>query len=176
MKKYNSYAEAKIDNPDCEIYKLLPRDITKEYSYFASERDMHGKLLCTGSTFRCNPAEHCMTLEQFFDAGHKLVDGDTYLDSRGDVCVVGVVIAASKVNARNVNDNKRYILRAKALEPKLKSEWANGDECVINRKSKARWMVVGVNPLRGSVVCVSDSGELKDFHEWQLKKTRITNR
>ena len=157
MKKYNSYADAKIDNPESEIFS----DLSNPPSFYPQ---YHTKGL------RCHPADHCMTLEQFFDSGHKIVDGDAYLNSLGVACVVGINTAASKVNARNANDNKRYILRAKALELKLKPEWANGDECVINRKSKARWMVVGVNPLKGSVVCVSDSGELKDFHEWQLKK------
>ena len=51
------------------------------------------------------------------------------------------------------------------------SEWKNGDECVINPKSKSKWFVVGVSPLtKTSTVCVSNTGELKPFHTDKLKK------
>ena len=162
MKKYNSYAEAKIDNQDCEIYKFMPRDVTEDYSYVASKRDMHGKLLCTGSTFRCNPADHCMTMEQFFDAGHKLVDGDVYLGSCDNVCVVGLDIVASGANTRHRNDNKRYILRAKSLETKSKPEWANGDELEYGNNSSFEHVFYGryvtYDEFSGVHVILNDDG------------------
>ena len=160
MKKYNSYAEAKIDNPDCEVYQFFPVDITNEHSYVASKRDMQGELTCVGSTFRCSPADHCMTMEQFFDTYHKLVDGDVYLDNTGDVCVVGLDIAASNANTRHRSDNKRYILRTIRVEPKLKSEWANGDECEHGHQNYSganKMTYIGAHPfVSGKHFCLSE--------------------
>ncbi len=118
MNQYNSYAEAKIDNPDCEVYKVIPHKLNQEAWYTACNRDIHDSLRSDGEAFCCKPADYCMTFEQFFDAGHELVDGDLYLD--GDVCTVGKEAPAAMVNTPCEFDCWRYILRVKALEPKLK--------------------------------------------------------
>ena len=160
MKKYNSYTEAKIDNPDCEVYKFLPRIITGDGHYFASNNDLNGAAIVNGSIFKCNPADHCMTLEQFFDDGHKLVDGDVYLGGCDNVCVVGLDIVASGANTRHRNDNKRYILRAKSLETKLKPEWANGDECEHGHRNYSganKMTYIGAHPFVSEKhVCLSE--------------------
>ncbi len=48
--------------------------------------------------------------------GYKLVDNDIYLEDDGDFCVVGVDIKTKTANSSCVDDEYRYILRAKALE------------------------------------------------------------
>lgn len=126
MKQYKTYQEAKIENPSCEVFRLSPHDLTKDECFFAGKAG-HGQLIDVGAVFRCNPADYCMTLEQFFEAGHKLVDGDVYLSSAGSVIRIlsSEMLLTNGVTLRNAD--KCYILRAKALE-KSDPEWANGDE------------------------------------------------
>ena len=123
MTTYNTYEEAKIANKDKDIYYLD--------GLFGTKLEL---IDCgvTGFIYKCNPAEHCISLEDFFNAGHKLVNGDKYLSIDGSVIKVGHDTSPEYVNDRVDDiDKKCFVLSAKALEEKVQHvDWKNGDECV----------------------------------------------
>lgn len=102
MTTYNTYQEAKIANPEMEVYKLS--------SGFIATNEPQGV-----SVHKCDPAEHCVRYDDFLTLGHEFVDGDAFLNSRGEV----VIITNARSNNRIIDgDDKRFILRAAALETK----------------------------------------------------------
>ena len=139
MKTYNSYEEAKIANPGCEIVTDTQKSIDK----FGTEKRYHpvinNSLFTSGYEYLhskgasprvhdgyfdlCNPADHCMTVEKFLGDGHKFVEGkgDAYLDNKGIVRFIGDN-GYSDWGCNDVTciDGSResYILRAAALEEK----------------------------------------------------------
>ena len=100
MKVYDSYAEAKIANPECEIYS--------DGKIFC---DNHSSIYYFGM-FKCNPADHCMTVDQFIAEGHRFANGDICLDD-GDVVTVK---CRADWDEPSPGDNERYVLRAAALD------------------------------------------------------------
>lgn len=178
MTTYNTYQEAKIENPECEIYWYLDGGLNDSFTTLEL-RDFDTK------NNKCNPADCCMTVEKFLADGYRFVEGDFIIQHDG---MVVRVCDDPDWNMKERRDNIRYILLAAALEniptetPEEKEaldgvesagevEWKSGDECVISQKSKSKWLVVGVSPLaKTSTVCVSNTGELKSFHTDQLKK------
>jgi hypothetical protein len=103
MKIYVSYQKAKIDNPEYDIYKIN--------ELFTTDSQVDGSPLDL-----CNPADHCMTVEQFLKAGHSFSIGDIIMDSG-----VGTLERKAQVDAYNkcdIYDNDRYILRAASLKEK----------------------------------------------------------
>lgn len=138
MKQYKTYQEAKIDNPNSSIVTTAP--------YWIGGVDLAGKFVVLTDRcglneqygwIKCNPADYCMSLEQFFEAGHKLVDGDVYFNRFSSiVSVVGSSIIAKMANIRGDSDKDRYVLSAKALE-KPSPEWANGDECYYKSNAQS---------------------------------------
>ncbi|AUR89595.1 coil containing protein [Vibrio phage 1.127.O._10N.286.52.E12] len=121
MTTYNSYAEAKIANPDSEIvttdldWSGTERFKGKFQKYKCDEHEYHN--LGPGMWVKCDPANHCMTVEKFLAGGHKLVDGDLYINVRGFV----TKLSERKINSLISRDtSRRYILRAAALEEKPK--------------------------------------------------------
>ena len=159
MKKYNSYAEAKIDNPDCEIYKFMPHNIAGDEYYFASDNDLNGAVMVNGSIFKCNPADHCMTLERFLASGKRLVRGDVFIGYGG---IASTVANPAVMNEPQEVDSDAYILRAKALETKLKPEWANGDELEYGNNSSFEHVFYGryvtYDEFSGVHVILNDDG------------------
>ena len=128
MTTYNTYAEAKIANKYKDIYELdgmFQAVDNAPTSHFAN-----GWILC-------NPADHCMGLEAFFDAGHKLVVGDSYINYDGDVYIVGEEYNIEYSNTRTEVDSECFVLSAKALNDQAiedfydpdfeKVEWKNGE-------------------------------------------------
>ncbi len=112
MTTYKSYAEAKIDNPREDIYESMSGD-------FAGADHVSLVVMCgTGEGWnKCNPADHCMTVEKFLADGHKFVEGDLYLEAYGEVretCSTDSYI----VDLKAPGYCSRYILRAAALETK----------------------------------------------------------
>lgn len=104
---YKTYAEAKIANPDSEIYcAMISND----------GRGIYGKLIdidmVTKSHYLCNPADYCSTVEEFLSAGFRLVRGDWIIRLGG---VADNVRLPSAMNYCDFNDDKRYILSASAL-------------------------------------------------------------
>lgn len=110
MTTYNTYAEAKIANPDSEIYvyggRFLPEYLIQP-SHETYERRGY---------FKCHPKDYCMSVADFMDNGYKYVDGDSYLGADGDVYTVGVDFSSVFANLKRNSAANRYILRAKALE------------------------------------------------------------
>lgn len=109
MITYNSYEAAKIANPTAIIYKA------SSGSYATNE--VFNPELCT--VIECNPADHCMTVEKFLADGHKFVEGDVCLRHDGDV--ITVTESVQDWNMKDDLDDKRYILRAAALEKPTES-------------------------------------------------------
>jgi len=74
MKVYDSYAEAKIANPESDIYERMCVD-------FATADYVSLVAMCgTGEGWnKCDPADHCMTVDQFIAEGHRFANGDICL-------------------------------------------------------------------------------------------------
>lgn len=122
MKTYPTYQEAKIANPESDIYSA-------GLSEFTAEKPMHN---WATSGLLCNPADYCMTVEQFLKDGHKFVDGDLIYSQAIDAVVTvsdnDKIASSYRVKSSNelcASDCNRYILRAAALEkPKQISDTA----------------------------------------------------
>lgn len=100
---YKTYAEAKIANPDCEVFK----DGKEFHAVHGLKSSPFGK-----GWLICNPAAYCSTLKEFLEAGFKLVDGDMFI---GANCTVVTVVADCQSSRVNALDSNRYILSAAAL-------------------------------------------------------------
>ncbi len=114
MTTYNTYQEAKIANPESEIY-VLSRKTALMVGKFQAINDAPTSHFASGWT-KCDPSKYCMTVEKFESDGHKLVSGDLYLNLDGIVITYksGIHNSADETG-RNKN---RHILRAAALETK----------------------------------------------------------
>lgn len=124
MTTYNTYQEAKIANPNCEIYVSMDRKFAAQA--YASILELSG---IKGGWNKCHPKDYCVTLEKFLACGYKFVTGDEWLDADGDVVRVKYDTHVIGNNKPNELDNERYILKAKALEDEFNdSEIADGSE------------------------------------------------
>lgn len=110
MKTYSTYQEAKIANPESDIYHH-PKG-----HFFPFEPRCYEALVfhC------CNPADHCMTVERFLKDGNEFVEGDLIITESG-VLSVGreherMGCSVSECNEPSCVDSDIYILRAAALE------------------------------------------------------------
>ncbi len=113
MTTYNSYEEAKIANPDGVI--LENSGVFDVMDNIASSQ--------INRWSKCNPADHCMTVEKFLANGHKFVEGkgDAYLDNKGVVRFIsdnGYSAWGCNNVACITNSQESFILRAAALETK----------------------------------------------------------
>lgn len=115
MTTYNSYEEAKIANPEESVYKVLSNGL---FISFDKEAEMIRDVIQGSDAKLCNPADHCMTVEQFLNAGHKLVGGDAFTGVCGKALIVGADIQELGINNRVESDSICFILRAAALEEK----------------------------------------------------------
>ena len=92
MSTYTTYPAAKIANPDS------PARPGEKWEL-------------------CNPADYCMTVKQFFDAGHKFVEGDMYVTEGAITPVnVGTDWGVEQCNEPHDDDDNCYVIKAKALE------------------------------------------------------------
>ncbi len=117
MTTYNTYQEAKIANPESEIY-VLSRKTALMVGKFQAINDAPSIHFASGWT-KCDPSKYCMTVEKFLADGHKAVGGDWIIDYCGNVWMNMTDSGAHNVN--NFTGNKAresYILRAAALETK----------------------------------------------------------
>lgn len=120
MKTYKTYQECKIANPERTVHK-----ISGEFT--ASSVSEHGHSLQP-----CNPADHCMTVKEFLDAGYRFEVGDALLfpDDVEQVQIVGPTachtcfIDVDAANCRSMVDHKVYVLRADALESRPLKQYA----------------------------------------------------
>lgn len=116
---YKTYAEAKIANPDSDIF-------TNDKDFKAA-KDAPTSHFLNGWAI-CNPVDYCMTLEDFIGKGFKLVVGDKIITIGGDVLEIKNKNTGYNDNFKD--DHKRYILSASTL---------NGG-CKIPAKSE-QWTV-----------------------------------
>lgn len=105
MTTYNTYQEAKIANPESDIYC---DDFHKCFQAIANKGCSFGNLT------KCNPADYCITVEKFHLNGYKLFDGDLY-ELEGNVYEFGRDNSISD-NELNPSNKERLVLRAAALE------------------------------------------------------------
>lgn len=112
MTTYKTYQEAKIDNPESEISVSISK-------VFAASDYVSNILLsgCVQGWNKCNPAEHCMTVEKFLADGHKGENGDWFLIGNGIAKRLGINGVYS-FNKPSPQDCNVFILRAAALEEK----------------------------------------------------------
>ena len=115
MTTYNTYQEAKIANPDKEIIRFDKQDEFK-----AVGNDELSAYLTTWT--KCNPADHCMTVEKFLADGCKFVEGDVILSGSNLKEISKNVI--DTMNMPSYCDKHTYILRAAALEGRANLESA----------------------------------------------------
>ena len=110
MITYNSYEASKIANPNEVIYTACG-------NFYA----LKGRFTVTTSEplIACNPADHCMTVEKFLADGHKFVEGDLIFNTHPISCVEGIKRDfVDNYNCPDIDDDKRYILRAETLKQK----------------------------------------------------------
>ena len=165
MTTYNSYAEAKIANPEREIAR--PSEFWDGADYIVGKFKVltESMLIDKFSWEKCNPADHCMTVERFLADGHKFVCGDIVIDV-GEVSVIETGFDRDSYNDPDEGDYKIYILRAAALEniptetPEEKEvldgiesagevEWSNGDSVKYHNKHEGEGGLltfVGIHP------------------------------
>lgn len=109
---YPAYQAAKIANPDKEIVTTATDwDANKDCIGTFEPLSVDHWLDNDAGWITCNPADYCMTVKQFLDAGHKFVDGDKYLYK-------GVVFTAKKgeLLVGIGSDDEGYVLKSKYLE------------------------------------------------------------
>lgn len=134
MKTYNTYQEAKIANPECEIavktkkaaddfgdaicFQAVVADSSWSDGYAFSDDEDSSPRISDGYWKICNPADHCMTVEEFLKDGHKFVEGDVYFHIKeAELSVVGVGgFEPGHANTLISDDAESYILRAAALD------------------------------------------------------------
>lgn len=123
MKAYKTYQEAKINNPNSVIVVFIkPR--SEHHGIFQARivDGIGGQLMHpSGHWHICKPADHLPSLEWFFGEGHKLVNGDIFINKKGELVEVGkdyhgITIHPQFANERIPStDSECYVLRADAL-------------------------------------------------------------
>lgn len=102
MNTYETYQEAKIANPNQEIYELSGKFQTGDAPARPGEK-----------WELCNPADYCISLSDFRELDYEVCNGDLILG------IDGTFVEVSNVYNYNKpwhGDDKRFILKAKALE------------------------------------------------------------
>lgn len=153
MTTYNSYAAAKIANPDCEIYCAMISDGGRKgvYGVLAEIKAISGNYL------RCNPADYCSTMKEFLEACFKIVEGDKFLGL--DSCAHNVGFKDVSYFANYIDgDECRYILSAAALK----------GGCKIPTKAK-QWTIYNNTIPLGEL---SDDQAAQLFNAWHAGEVR----
>lgn len=154
MTTYNTYQEAKITNQECDVAVVTRIDkytpalgrfisVMKNntsrggYSYLDKEKTGYPNIN-DGYYTICSPSDYCMTVEKFLKDNCKFDDGDTYLDWKGRVRIVGKVGFSKDAcnDIRNiVSVDQAFILRAAALEekkPRTKVEYVEVTDSIFD--------------------------------------------
>ena len=122
MTTYESFEAAKIANPDCEIVTNGPNWNGSE-SLSGKFQALIYQLIDSFGWIVCNPADYCMSVEQFLNNDHKFIDGDAYIDSDGVIRIIGSANHSKRACNKILNicrPQYSFILRAAALEEKEK--------------------------------------------------------
>lgn len=153
MTTYNTYQEAKIANPESNIYIH-----TGEFWCEKSIRPSSWTYESRGFKL-CNPTDHCMTVERFLADGYRFVDGDLVLgcgDRVMEVCgLIHLWNSPEDADARNL------ILRAAALEdkkPRTKVEYV---KCEFSRE----WEAVKYYNEEGELFVIDCNGNYSNVND-----------
>jgi hypothetical protein len=127
MTTYNTYQEAKLDNPDKDIvttgknWKFRNKTLVGKFSpLIGSPEGACSHIIADESWVICNPADHCMNFEDFFKAGHKFVAGDKWENPYGQV----ITFTTDCEKSQYPGDENRFVLSAKALEEERQKAFA----------------------------------------------------
>ncbi|AUS01782.1 hypothetical protein NVP1291O_68 [Vibrio phage 1.291.O._10N.286.55.F6] len=169
MNTYKTYQEAKIANPESDIFTKAGK--------FIGECDLGPSphtYECRGIA-KCNPADYCMTVEEFLGDGYKFVEGDICLGQNDNFLVIS---GSRLVNGWNdesqiVDGIDRYVLRAAALEERANLESAiesvarsQFDEIVkvtpaySKPRTKGGYVKCGFNSRGAALDCFDNNEEL----------------
>ena len=183
MNHYRSYQEAKLANPNAEIVttskkwdggkNLIGNFEAKDDTYMIGEKEWEV----------CNPSVYCMSLEDFFNFGYELSVGDVLIGVAGTAFVAKSQEGIEPYNRRATLDNKRYVLKAKALDQLIETpeekealdsikpiadvEIKKGDACEINGESGS-FILVGF--AKDGCVVERENGELEVYPKCSLKE------
>ena len=143
MTTYNTYQEAKIANPESEIY-VLSRKTALMVGKFQAINDAPTSHFASGWT-KCDPSKYCMTVEKFLADGNELTEGDVIINANGNVnAITSVDCKALNLGGHSIFNDERFILRAAALETKepkrTKVEYVNVE---LTRKEFACELING---------------------------------
>ena len=111
---YNSYEEAKIDNPESKIVTTGP-DWKGKTSTAGKFQVLSQQILERNYWVICDPSNHCMTVEEFLGGGRGFSAGDFYMELDGSVNEL-LEEDLTTMNSLDTSDHNRYVLRAAALE------------------------------------------------------------
>ncbi|QWX10246.1 hypothetical protein PP411_gp47 [Vibrio phage vB_VpP_BT-1011] len=123
MKAYKTYQEAKINNPDSVIVVFIKPGSEHHGRFEVQIIDGIGSQLMhpSGHWHICKPADYLPSLEWFFGEGYKLVNGDIFINKKGEPVEIGkdyhgIIIYPQFANERIPStDSECYVLRADAL-------------------------------------------------------------
>ena len=94
---FDSFLAAKITNPNSEVYKLIGVNEFVSGADLGDQVRIHSR---DNDAVKCNPADYCMTVEQFLKAGHKFVAGDFVVECEGVVSKISAGGAGSIAKKR----------------------------------------------------------------------------
>ncbi len=140
MRVYGTYQEAKIANPECDIYN-------DTHGKFRPIKDAPTSHFANGWEL-CKPQNYCMTVEKFLVDGHRLEIDDWVIGVRG----LTFQISSNEIDEWNVKsvtpmDSKLYILRAAALETKEPKRTKESYEKVELTRKEFACELIGGNSL-----------------------------
>lgn len=186
MKTYNTYQEAKIENPECEIaivsradaftppkgkfIAVIVNNDNRDGFSFADKSKSGWQNIRDGYYTICNPKDYCMTVEEFLYDGHNFVEGDlvynSYPKEKLDEIEIDDLL---DYNILDCEDHKRFILRAEALEKPnpddLDSESASESE-IVDLSIKSDFII---KPKRTKEEFVKVKN-IKTVKFWELSK------
>ncbi|AUR92768.1 lipocalin family protein [Vibrio phage 1.177.O._10N.286.45.E10] len=165
MTTYNSYEEAKIANPESEIVTAGSKwsgseEFKGKFEVLNSDPD-EAHILSGECWVKCNPADHCMTVERFLADGHKFVEGDCYVDLYGDAQCAGDDFPPLELNKPCQDDGERFILRAAALEEKPKRVKVS----YVNANFSKEWKAVRYYNEVGELFVVDCNGNYTNVND-----------
>lgn len=137
--QYKTYQDAKIANPDSEIYYSAARRLGDK-GFFSTKEN------ATGFHHRCKPKDYCMTLKSFLAGGRRAVKGDVIVGQDGKAMAVE---SEYIINMPTEADCGIYVVKAKALENPA-HEWNGcglppaGVECECFCFDESKWLKVKV--------------------------------
>lgn len=117
MTTYNTFAECLKNHPTEKVMTSGSEwcmDPRVEGMFLPMNLPDGGRCSVVGEKYwvEANPADHLMTLEEFFDEGYEFSIGDSYLGESGLPVIIGDEIGKAWSSKRNGSESNRYVLSA----------------------------------------------------------------